>query len=197
MKRLTPTSLAVALVALLLPTPGLAKGATEASIVGPGLDSAVKLYAAGPGLRLQRLTDASGFFPAVFARTPDPMLDEQPEGALGRRYTITYTMPGPNRTRYRIEQDLYPFAEPGPVTHVAPGQRYFGTRETRGGWFVAGAVLSRQLVAAGVPSEPPASADDDTFPWATTSGIAALAAALALALTVAVALLRRRRPTTA
>ena len=50
----------------------------------------------------------------------------------GPRYTITYTMPGPRTSELR--QDVYPYAKPNPVTDTAPGQRYFGSQRTVGGW---------------------------------------------------------------
>jgi hypothetical protein len=198
MRRLALAALAAGLGALLLPAVALAKGASEATIVGPGLDDPITLAGEGSagGQELMYLAEAAGFFPAVFVRIPDPMLDEQPEGELGPRYTITYTMPGP-KGEDRIVQQLYPFAKPSAVTYVAPGQSFFGTEKTRGGWFVAGPTMNDHLFAAGLPREAPVVDRGDRFPWTVVSAIAALAVAVALAVGGILALRQRARTATA
>jgi len=143
-----------------------------------------------------QLAETAGFFPAVFVSSPDPMLDERPAGDLGPKYTITYVMPGPNNEVDQLVQDVYPYAEPDPVTYTAPGQPFFGTEQTHGGWFVATSLLKDQLVAARLPQNSPTAVDDDGFRWTLTGGVVALAAALAAAM-IGAYLIRRRRPATA
>ena len=81
-----------------------AKGATQATIKGPGLKKGVLVLRSDnggdptSGSKLGRLADAAGFFPAVFDQAPDPMLRVRPKGTLGPRYTAEYVMPGPNGT---------------------------------------------------------------------------------------------------
>ena len=106
-----------------------------------------------------RLAEEAGFFPAVFLTTPNPMLSKRPDGDLGPRYTIVYTMPGPNNDVNEIRQDLYPYATPTPVTYVESGQRYFTTERTVGGWYVASQTLGNDLVAVGLPESPPQGED--------------------------------------
>ena len=107
-------------------------------------------------VQLGELANAACFsIPSVFATSPNPMQTRRPAGDLGPRYTITYSMPGPNGAN-ELRQDVYPYAKPSPVTHTDPGQRYYGSERTVGGWYVAtydpeGLVL----VAAGLPSSPP------------------------------------------
>jgi hypothetical protein len=175
----------VALAAAVIPTAALAKGASEATITGPGLGDPIQLGGAGePGAsgQLANIAMSSGFFPAVFAQTPDPMLDERPAGSLGPRYTIAYVMPGPDNQRSELVQDVYPYAEPDPVTYTQPGQRYWTTERTRGGWYVASREpLREQLVAAGLPATPPATGGgggDGSFPWVLVGAIAFGAAGL-------------------
>jgi hypothetical protein len=159
LRRYLLVPLAAALVAVLVPALGLAKGASEATIAGPGLASPIRLGGSGEpgsGSRLARVAESAGFFQAVFGQQPDPMRSSRPRGTLGPRYRITYVMPGPNGRAARIRQDVYPFAKPAPVTHMAPGQRFFGTERTRGGWFVASKTLRKLLVAVGVPARSPA-----------------------------------------
>jgi hypothetical protein len=149
-------SLAAALVAAAL-VPGLAlgKGASAATIRGPGLETPVRLGGSGEpgsGAQLGRIAQSAGFFQAVFGQTPDPMRAHRPRGILGPRYRITYVMPGPSGDAGRIRQYVYPYAKPAPVTYMAPGQRFWTTEETRGGWFVASSTLRRQLVVAGLPA---------------------------------------------
>ena len=183
----------VTLVALALPGASLAKGASEAKITGPGLGSGITLAGEGQvgGEQLMQLADAAGFFPAVFLRTPNPMLSARPQGELGPRYTITYTMPGPSGVD-ELRQDLYPYAKPSPVTYVQPDQSFFGTEKTVGGWYVASTTLKDDLVAAGLPESPPVAGDRSEVPWTVAGVVAAAVAALAVA---GVAVLRiRRRP---
>jgi hypothetical protein len=159
MRRYLIAALAGASVAAAL-APGLAlgKGASTATIAGPGLESPIRLGGSGEpgsGDELGRIAESAGFFQAVFGQTPDPMRAHRPRGILGPRYRITYVMPGPNGRAGRIRQDVYPYAKPAPVTHMAAGQRFWTTEQTRGGWFVAARVLKKQLVAAGLPARAP------------------------------------------
>ena len=192
MKRVVLAAATSALAALLVPATSLAKGASEATITGPGLGDGITLAGENSpdGGTLMRLAESAGFFPAVFVTTPNPMLSKRPNGSLGPRYRITYTMPGPNGDVSKLRQDLYPYATPRPVSYVKPGQPFFGSEKTVGGWFVANATLKQQLVAVGLPNTPPAGDGFDP-PWLVVAILAALAA---VALTAVGALRLRRRP---
>ena len=193
MKRLVLFSSAAALLATLVTTSALAKGASEATLAGPGLDSEITLMGEGQmgGLQLSQVAEDAGFFPSVFVTTPNPMLSERPQGDLGPRYTITYVMPGPSGVD-KLRQDLYPYAQPSPLTRMQTGQRYFGTEKTVGGWYVAGTRLKDDLVAAGLPRTSPVDGGGSDFPWAILGVAMTITAGLA-ATTVAV-LRARRRP---
>jgi hypothetical protein len=115
----------------------------------------------------------------------------RPKGELGPKYTITYTVPGPDNDSVRLRQDLYPYAEPSPVTYMAPHQRFFMGMTTHGGWFRADPRLKDTLVAAGLPTVPPAGSSGDSF--FSTAAFGALAAATALLAVAAVAIVLRRR----
>jgi hypothetical protein len=201
MRRVVYTAFAVVLAAALIPTAALAKGASEATIVGPGLSGPIELSASGGAETIGELgyiAMSAGFFPAVFAQTPDPMLDERPAGSLGPRYTVTYVMPGPGNQRNELVQDIYPYAQPDPVTYTQPRQRYWTTEQTRGGWYVATREpLKEQLVAAGLPATAPAvgGGDGDGFPWVVIGVIAAIAGLVGAA--VFATLHGPRRPNTA
>lgn len=186
-------SLVLAVVALALPGAGLAKGPSEALITGPGGggssgDITVTGCCANDTPTMMLAEDA-GFFPAVFGQQPSPMLDARPEGKLGPKYAITYTVPGPNNETFKIKQDLYPYAAAGPVTYMNPGQPVFDT-QTQGGWFQASSELKQTLVAAGLPMT--AAAASSSGGWSIPT-LAASALALMLLLTLTVVLLRRRR----
>jgi hypothetical protein len=188
-----------AAAAALLAASAAAKGPAKASVEGPGLDEAVVFVGSGegPGSPLGNLTMAAGFFPAVFAQSPDPMLSGRPAGRLGPEYTITYTVPGPSGAASQIRQKLYPYAAGGPVTYMAPGQSVFDTASTRGGWYEADTSLKGTLVEAGLPRTAPATGGGDSmsavdvWPWV-LGGIAALALAAA-----SIVLMRRHRPAAA
>jgi hypothetical protein len=193
MKRLVLLSAALALLAALVTTSALAKGASEAKITGPGLDRGITLAGEGEvgGGQLMQIAQDAGFFPSVFLTTPNPMLSERPSGELGPRYTITYAMPGPSGVD-ELRQDLYPYAQPSAVTRMQPGQSFFGTEKTVGGWYVAGTTLKDDLIAAGLPETPPGGGRGSEVPWTIVGVMMTIAACLAVA---GVAVLRaRRRP---
>jgi hypothetical protein len=200
-KQLALSTTIVALLATVVPTAALAKGASEAEIDGPGLSSPIKLSGSGePGsaTQLGQIAGATGFLPAVFGggRDPQELLTERPKGTLGPRYTITYVMPGPNNQEDTLVQDVYPYAQPEAVTYTKPGQRFWNNERTHGGWYLSSwylaASLKDQLVAAGLPPNAPTGDDGFRLPLA---GI--LAAAVALALGGLAAYAIRRRPGTA
>jgi hypothetical protein len=191
MTRLTLLFLAGAL-ALLAPAAALAKGASEATITGPGLERPITLAGESQpgGEQLMQLAEHAEFFFAVFAQTPSPMLDERPAGRLGPRYTIEYTMPGPNNEEDVIVQELYPYATPEPVTYTEPGQKFWTTEETVGGWYLPGTLFRDELVALGLPESPPGTIpDNEGVPWTAILVVAVVAAFGALAAFV----LRSRR----
>lgn len=173
-----------ALAALLAPASALAKGASEATITGPGLGDGITLAGEGEanGEQLGQLAETAGFFMAVYGSYPSTLEDARPKGELGPRYTIEYTMPGPNNELDVIVQDLYPYANPSPVTYMPAGQRFFTTERTIGGWFVASALLKDQLIAAGLPQSPPGgSPDDGGAPWTVVALVTVVTALAALA----------------
>jgi hypothetical protein len=150
---------AAALVAALaLPTVAAAKGPESASITGPGLNQLLAVNGQGEGgnaTPLGNLVDLGGFFPQMYGQSPDPTLRHQPKGTLGPRYLVTYVVPGPSNIKSRIIQSVYPFAKPVPLTFMKAGQKFWGTRETRGGWFRSTSDLKRILVQAGLPATSP------------------------------------------
>ena len=186
---------ALAVLALVLPAAGLAKGPAAATMEGPGLPGPVSFTGDETSGPLGALTESSGWFPAVFPREPSPMLQARPSGELGAPYTVTYLVPGPDTDSFTIVQQVYPYAEGGPVTFVEPGQAVFDTTAS-GGWYRAGPELKAVLVAAGLPEVPPGpSAADDSFPTIAVSG--ALLLAVAAGLGVALLARRRTRPAAA
>lgn len=196
MMRFLAASLVLAALGVLAPGTALGKGASEATISGPGLGDPLTLPGEGQpgGDALMRIAEAAAFFPAVFGQSPDPMLDEQPAGSLGPKYTVTYVMPGPDNELDELVQSIYPYASPSPVTYVEPGQPFWTTEKTRGGWYVAGTTLRDQLVAAGLPDDPPGSAPAET-PWKVLGP--AMALVFVTALGFLATFLIRRRPQTA
>jgi hypothetical protein len=141
--------------ALILSGVAAAKGPSSASITGPGLERQLAVVGQGelgPGTPLGTLVDLGGFFAQMYGQTPTPTLKVQPKGVLGPRYTILYVVPGPNSVASRVVQFFYPYAKPVALTYMKPGQTYWGTRKTHGGWYRASTTLTRALVAAGLPA---------------------------------------------
>jgi len=197
MKRLILVPFVIALLAVLVPATALAKGASEAEIVGPGLDAPISLAGENQpgGEALMQIAEAAGFFPAVFAQSPDPMLDARPSGDLGPRYTITYVMPGPNNEVDELVQVFYPYASQGPVSYMEPGQRFWTTERTRGGWFLTTPSLKDLLVQAGLPRNAPLGVRHSELQWKLVGPLTAVIVLAALG--GLAALLIRRRPQTA
>ena len=174
-------------VALALPSLGAAKGPTAATMRGPGISGSNHLTGhseGGTGTPLGALTMDGGFFPQVFGQVPDPTLATRPAGNLGPRYSITYKVPGPNGASV-LHQDFYPYARPAPLTHMKPGQTFWGSLSTHGGWFSAPKSLPGKL---GLPPQPPA-ARSGTHLWR-WSGVGA--GALVLGAAIGLLILRRR-----
>jgi len=193
--------LLIVLVALALPASALAKGPSAASIAGSGLTTIRIAGAEGSATRFWRFVEAAGFFEAAYG----PRLPKtQPEGDLGPRYTITWKVPSSNR----LYQDVYPYAEPYPVTYMSPEQTIYGSK-VKGGWFVGGVKLKKALALIGVPTEapqPPPSARHEPPAQASGSGLSArdvgaIAAGavilLVLAVLLAIHAMRRSRRTIA
>jgi hypothetical protein len=188
---------AVVLSALVVASSAMAKGATQATIKGPGLDKGglvLKSDSGGDpssGSRLGRLAEASGFFPAVFDQQPDPMLPERPKGTLGPKYTVVYVMPGPDGGSSRIRQDLYPYAKPYALSYTKPRQPFWGQGEgTHGGWFLTTSAVRTVL---DLPPQPPGASPGDGSGWLRWVAIAiTIAAALGLVATLSAVALRRR-----
>ena len=171
--------LLLALAVLTMPSQALGKGPSAATMEGPGGGGGITFSGDEGSGPLGNLTQQSGWFAAVFGQEPNPMLATRPKGDLGPRYTVTYTVPTDMNRTVTIRQDIYPYASPGPVTYLAPGQPIFDMN-TRGGWFQAGPV--------GVSS------DDTSFP---TTTVSLLAFALLLVGATALLLRRRARPAAA
>ena len=192
---MTRLMLIFAIAALALPSAALAKGPSAATMEGPGGGGGISFSGDEGSGPLGQLTEQAGFFPAVFGQEPNPMLAGRPKGDLGPKYTITYTVPGGEGDEFTVRQDVYPYADPSPVTYLAPGQKVFDMT-TRGGWFQAGPDLKTTLVSAGLPASPRAasSSDDSSFP---TTTVGLLAFALLLVLATGLLLRRRTRPAAA
>ena len=188
------TGIAAVFLALVLPAGALAKGPAEAIITGPGLAKPLKL--GGPndwaeGSPMAELTTRAGFFQVAWGGQPGRTLTESPTTRLGPRYDVVYLVPGPSGRDDRIRQELYPFAKGGAVTFMAPGQRFFDTRRTLGGWFRVVPPLTPTLVAAGLP-RPKDPAEQTGGGRQSESARAWPVAAILLILGVAAVALRRR-----
>lgn len=186
--------LLLALVMLAMPSQALGKGPSAATLEGPGGGGGITFSGDEGSGPLGTLTQQSGWFAAVFGQEPNPMIAGRPKGELGPKYTVTYTVPTDMNRTVTIRQDIYPYASPGPVTYLAPGQPIFDMN-TRGGWFQAGPDLKETLVAAGLPESPVGvSSEDTSFP---TTTVSLLAFALLLVGATALLLRRRARPAAA
>jgi hypothetical protein len=195
MKRLL--LLATVVAGFMIAATANAKGPVAATIDGPGAGGGISLGGngePGSGAPLGNLSDQAGLFAAAFGQTPDPMLAERPKGNLGPRYTINYRLPGPGGEESTIRQDAYPYAQGGPVTYTEPGQRFFGTRSTVGGWYRASPGLKTTLVRAGLPESAPSADGTGGDGTSFVDFWPAIGIAFILGLTALISVLARRRP---
>lgn len=129
-----------------------AKGADGATVEGEGLDAPIAVSGyEGDGGNLGMLAERTGFYASLFETDPDPMLDAAPTTKLGPRLVITWHMPTGSTTADEIAQDVYPWADGGPLTYMSPSQLFAG-QPIRGGWFQAESGLLTTLGQLGVPS---------------------------------------------
>jgi hypothetical protein len=148
-------------------TPALAKGATQASIAGPGLARPVTVSAQaggealpGEGDTLSSLAVETGLFTVLFGPDtgtpggPSPLRTPPAAASLGPKYTVTYTVPGvtsgPGQAEGQIRQYLYPRAAGGPVIYTPPGQQGFGQPAQAAGWLRGTSQLTATLTRLGV-----------------------------------------------
>jgi hypothetical protein len=149
---------------------------------------------------MEVLVREGGFIQVVWGGEPDRALAQSPTTSLGAKYRIVYLVPGPSGKDDRVRQDFYPYAKGGPLTYTAPGQPFFDTERTRGGWFRTAPRLTTALVKAGLPAaaKPRAAA-----PTSTEGGVPHTAWLVGILVTVALAaagmlsLKRRARPVSA
>lgn len=172
------TLAALAGSALMLTSVAVAKGPTAARVSGPGLDSPLVFVGAGENGSgpFGTLTNEGGFFATTFGQVPDARLPGRPGGNLGPRYTVDYTLPTGETQASHVNQDVYPYANGGPVLYVAPGQVMFNGRATTvGGWIRGPESLRSALVAAGLPASAPGSGSGvDLADPALLAGLAAV-----------------------
>jgi hypothetical protein len=142
----------VALVQLALPAhPLAAKGIRRVTIRGPGLARPIRVSGTethSPALRLALFDPTCASLGAV-ALTPE---------ALGVRYRAVYVMPLSGEA-VSIRQDLYPYAQGGPVTYTAGPPAFLEkTAGHQNGWRRGPGELFRLLLDRGLPAVAPASA---------------------------------------
>ncbi len=157
--------------------PALAKGASGATIVGEGLDGPIVLEEngePGTGTRLARLAEESKFFEQVWGSddADSRLTAAPPEETLGPMLEVRYLLPiGPDEA-VAVIQAIYPRADGGAVSYMAPGQDLGSEYQTAGGWHRAGPGLGAVLSSVGVPASvlPAASVGQPAVPAAQPTG---------------------------
>jgi hypothetical protein len=197
-RRLTRAGVCIAAASALIwlsAAGAVAKGPDQAVVSGPGIDQQIVVRNPGAptiGPDLAALIESSGIMNQLWCATCGDLSAKQPTGNLGPMYLVQYRVPsligGPTRW---VEQRVYPFAHPRPLTFVPPGQRFWHQR-TVGDWYEGSSRLRTALVDIGVPRSstlaPPAV---DTVPLAPNGvevGVIAAGIAVVIAIIVGLAL---------
>jgi hypothetical protein len=105
---------ALAVLALVLPAAGLAKGPAAATMEGPGLPGPVSFTGDETSGPLGALTESSGWFPAVFPREPSPMLQAPRQASWGRPTPSRTSSPGRTPTASRSSSRSTPTRRAAP-----------------------------------------------------------------------------------
>jgi hypothetical protein len=194
----------VGMLLLAIPSPGVAKSMiVEAHIGGPGLGGG-GLRISGPATNgmWESGIDLAGGLDDTRAHSIAEL--GLTAAGLGPRYVVTYRFEAGGTTAELVRQELYPYAEGGPVTYTPPGQGLAEGRPWGGaisaGWYQSSSSFFDYLVDQGLPETNPAggAAGSESAPdtvsaaQATPWGWIALALAGVLALSVAASRLRRR-----
>jgi hypothetical protein len=168
--------------------PAAAKGViAEANISGPGPGG--RGSASGGGMKIEApaadtMWELSG---ASWMKVREDSVSELglAPADLGPRYLVTYRYDfGPGREDDLIRQELYPYADGGPVTFTPPGQVLTGEgmAPIGSGWFQADPGFFEFLVEEGLPDTKPLAAVSQPPPWTwILAGLVGLAAVVALA----------------
>jgi hypothetical protein len=177
----------------------VAKGPDQAVVSGPGLDQPIVVRPPGSPTvvpDMSSLIRSSGIMNQLWCGTCGHLSSKQPTGSPGPMYLVRYRVPsligGPTRW---VEQRVYPFAQPRPLTFVAPGQPFWHQR-TAGGWYEAGRRLRTTLVDIGVPTKapvsPPTVDTTSVAPFWVPARVTVAAVSLVAAIIVGLVLLGRR-----
>jgi hypothetical protein len=144
----------VGVLVLAIATPAAAKVVIDdVRISGPGLEGGLRISApAAEGMWDSGIDLAGGLDDA----RPDSVEELGIEAAaLGPRYVVTYRLIAGSKRPAIVRQDLYPYAEGGPVTHTPPGQRIAEGMPWGGpisaGWYRSPPEFLRYLVEQGLP----------------------------------------------
>lgn len=137
-------------------SPAHAKGATGGTLEGDGMDEAIAVPA--------ELSGSSGLYELIWDTAGATRLADAPSADLGPRFVLTWMLMGPNGD-VPIEQEIYPYAEGGPVTFVAAGQPMWESATTLGGWSTASPGFVTQLESLGVSRAAAASTGGGGTTW--------------------------------
>ena len=138
--------------------PAAAKGPKEATLTGPGIDEPVVIHISGDAT-----IDASGAsfhlglaltdMTSVYVWPSETSQTSAPDGDLGAKYTLTWTMLAPSDIDpedYEVVQELYPSTPSGPWIHTLSSPATM----THEGWYMAADEMPAILGALGEQDTP-------------------------------------------
>jgi hypothetical protein len=120
------------------------------TIDGDGLAAPIVRDLAGPGL--YAVAEGTGVHTVLWGGATDGLGRDVPAGDLGPRLVLTWRLPTSATDVALVEQEVYPYADGGPVVHTRAGQPTYPGDHTAGGWLRAPGSLVSALQRVGVPT---------------------------------------------
>jgi hypothetical protein len=148
----------VAAGVLALGAPAAAKGVNGVTIDGDGLAAPIVHDLAAPNGRdlagpgLYAVAEDTGVHAVIWSGGTDGLVPDVPAGDLGPQLVLTWRLPTSATHVALIEQEVYPYADGGPVVHTRAGQPTYPGDHTAGGWLHAPDSLVTALQRLGVPT---------------------------------------------
>jgi len=137
-------------VGVVTPSEAAVTGGTSLTVTGPAIRLDAPVEVSGATLPDEWARIDTGLHAALPGPGPSALAAEPPAARHGLRHTLTWHVMTGRGDTVPVRQDLYLYADGGPLVYTAPGQPIWGG-VTRGGWYHASDDVRQALADACVP----------------------------------------------